>query len=338
MEIRRVLARFTSLVLAMALASQPAWAGLPQATCAVGLGGDPLPLLEQVFNQEYAGRMSVSGQNAFAFMRHRISQRILEKCKAGCTDEELASLIKNELENLLRLTGKVDKASHRLGGWIVLAASLIGLSTGSYFLVNHAPPELSSSITVFASIIAAMLLNPVTSTAAASAYRGLYRAIAFGLPFVRHDAMTQALDYQSRIVRAKQTPLEVTEVGRIMQAVSFAGSRLKEAADLIDSDKKTGPGRAVTNLATIAILMHKYFPELNPSESNDVTGMVREMFTQWLPSRWTSPEKRAELVEMILTEIKNHDPTIHDLRDEYYYRLLVGNWMAEAPPNSSAPL
>jgi hypothetical protein len=331
MSRHRILFRLISLWLSTTLAVAPilVHADITDSQqCQILLQDNSKKLVEDLFNEQYANRIGSVGKKAYALLKDRLGKKIAKRCRLGCTDAELAALTKDTLDHLFLVSSRIDKYTHIMGGWIVLASSLVGLSMGSYFLSQHTSVELTTSISTLVSVTAAMLLNPIVSSPASTTFRGLYRVIVFGLPFFRDDAVVQSLHEQSSIVRAKQSPLEAAQAGRNMQVASYAGSRAKEAADLIAStNQETGPGRAASNLSTIAILAHRYFPETNPVEENDVTMIVHQLFTQWLPKDWTSREKRIELFRMAMTEIIATDKLIRDQRDKDYYRLLVGKWL-----------
>jgi hypothetical protein len=284
--------------------------------------------MERIYDLNYSARYGLVGQNTYNLMKTSLKKRIQDACRKGCTDEELATAIKDNLEHYFGIANRVDKYSHIVGGWIVMCAAMVGLSDVSYVLVQHAPGQFDATISTMVSMTAAMILAPVLASPAAKTFRGLYRVLNFGKSFVRDDTVSMKLDELSTVVRQKQTSLESQQVGRNMEAVSFAASRAKEAADLIASvNQVTGPGRAVSNLATIAVLMHKYFPELSPQETNDVNMAVHELFTKWLPEEWKTADQRAKLFGMIISVVETHDDSIHAERDVYYYRVLVGKWL-----------
>ena len=316
------------VILASTLVCPTAFAGDETFECAARLGGDPQPLIENLFNQDYADQAGVAGKQAFVLLKNKLNQRILEKCRKGCTDEELAVVTKATLDQFFEISHRVGKYSHILSGWIILTAALVGLSDLSFSLSQHLPGQLSSSISITVNVLAVMLLNPVMSSPASKIFRGFYRVAVYGKSFFRKDQISDVLDTQSSVVRAKQTPIETQQVGRIMQTTSYAASRAKEATDLISSiDQEIGPGRAASNLATIAVMLHKYFPELNPDESNDVSMTVHELFTKWLPQGWSSEEKRLQLFEMIMANVKANDSSVLSPRDENYHRLLIKKWL-----------
>ena len=96
---------------------------------------------------------------------------------------------------------------------------------------------------------------------------------------------------------------------------------------MLSANQNIGPQRATSNLGLIAVLLHKYFGELLPEETDDVSLMIHELFTRWLPSEWQTHDKRTELYESILNVARRNDLSFNTKQDEDYYRVLIKKWL-----------
>ncbi len=272
------------------------------------------------------------GRIALWMIKKSIQKKMAEECADGCTEQDGARIVETSIINSLEKVDELKLQAKQIRGYAILAGVSIGIAVTGHFAKGSVPVNeqwLNDFITVATPVVLYKLGAPLWDHMGSIFYRGAFR-VRDGKSFLRDGSEMGHYRERNFILKEKMTQQEQEETSRIFSLLNMIDSTFNSALEgILSSDpSKGGIPRAAARLATVAMKIRKFYPEVSPGPDDaDVVRTINMIFTQFLPKNDT----RQALYDAVIEQLKKNDPAFADTQTASVYKKAVADWVGISP-------
>ncbi|MBX2994936.1 MAG: hypothetical protein KF681_08940 [Bdellovibrionaceae bacterium] len=266
----------------------------------------------------------------------RMRKAIEELCHspAACTDVAVARVVEDAITDTFKRQEDLQLVWRRVRGYAMLTGVSVTIAMASQYTKGSLPESsrwIAEFVTIASSIALYKLGAPLWDSIGGWVNRGSFR-LNHGKSFLRAQDDLSHLNQRYQVLQEKMTPFQQQESNRMLGLLNNVEAGVTSAIESIMSrdPSKGGIDRGSARLATLAIKLTRYFPEVEFNDI-DLTRTVRLLFTEMLQD----PVQRLEVYETTLDKIAQNDPRFQDPAIAKNYRKLIGQWTGLMPYRDS---
>lgn len=286
-------------------------------------------LTVQILQGEMARYNSWTERTVIRFMQKSIREKVQASCAeiSSCTQKNISQLVTNSVEETFKKVDIYKAYGKKIRGYAILTGISVGIAISSQFLKTSLPANaqwLSDFVTIASSIGLYKIGAPLWDYIGGITARGAFR-VNDGKSFFRDSAETARYESYYKLLQEKMTPREQQQTVRLSNLTNAVESALSSAIESIQSKdpSKGGIERAAARVASLAIKIKNYFPEVS-AEDPDLVRTIQMSFVQFIGNE----EVKLKLLNLTMQQIEKYDDTFSNAQTSEIYKKSIKKWLA----------